>query len=173
MATWHMMSCLQAKVEPLERKTVLLYISGLELSQPELAYFKRIYISRQDKLEFDGEYDVVWIPVVDNPRNEANQRLFEARQGEMPWFFPEQFPSIDPAVIKYIKNVWHFEKTSMMIPLNPKGKVVNSNAMHMMFIWGNQAYPFTGTREEQLWAAETWRLELLVDSIESSITGWV
>ncbi|GJW33268.1 sieve element occlusion B-like protein [Tanacetum coccineum] len=45
-----------------------------------------------------------------------------------------------------------------------QGRIVNTNALHMMRIWGNIAFPFTSLREEALWREETWRMELLVDS---------
>jgi len=57
--------------------------------------------------------------------------------------------------------------------LDPQGKVVCPNALHMMWIWGSSAFPFTSLREESLWKDETWRLELLVDGIDPVILNWV
>lgn len=61
----------------------------------------------------------------------------------------------------------------MVVVLDPQGRVSCPNAIHMMWIWGSAAYPFTSSREEALWKEETWRLELLVDGIDQEILNWV
>ncbi|XP_021773515.1 protein SIEVE ELEMENT OCCLUSION B-like [Chenopodium quinoa] len=61
----------------------------------------------------------------------------------------------------------------MVVVLDPRGKIVNSNAIHMMWIWKNQAFPFNCAREEVLWEQETWSLELLVDAIDQNILQWI
>ena len=80
---------------------------------------------------------------------------------------------MDPLAIKYMKDNWHLTKKSIVVVVDEQGKVVNLNALHMMWIWGSVAYPFTSLREEQLWNEELWRIELLVDSIEPRILQWV
>jgi hypothetical protein len=69
--------------------------------------------------------------------------------------------------------VWHFRNKPILVVLDPQGKVVSPNALHMMWIWGSNAFPFTSLREESLWREETWRLELLVDGIDPVILNWV
>ncbi|CAL5368385.1 unnamed protein product [Camellia sinensis] len=49
----------------------------------------------------------------------------------------------------------------------------NPNAIHMMWIWGSNAFPFTSAREEALWREETWKIELLVNGIDQTILNWV
>ncbi|TXG56163.1 hypothetical protein EZV62_017476 [Acer yangbiense] len=80
---------------------------------------------------------------------------------------------VDPAVIRYIKEFWHFEKKTIIVVLDLQGKVVNTNALYMMWIWGSLAFPFTSSREEALWREESWRLELLADSIDLAIPAWM
>nr|XP_017245499.1 PREDICTED: protein SIEVE ELEMENT OCCLUSION A-like [Daucus carota subsp. sativus] len=43
----------------------------------------------------------------------------------------------------------------------------------MMWIWANMAYPFTSLKEEQLWKEESWRYELVVDSIQPMNFDWI
>ncbi|KAJ6424000.1 hypothetical protein OIU84_024887 [Salix udensis] len=61
----------------------------------------------------------------------------------------------------------------ILVVLDPQGKLVCPNAIYMMWIWGNNAFPFTILREESLWREETWRLELLVNGIDPVILNWI
>ncbi|KAK1403242.1 hypothetical protein POM88_002847 [Heracleum sosnowskyi] len=45
--------------------------------------------------------------------------------------------------------------------------------LHVMWIWGIKAYPFTSLREEQLWEEESWRIELLAAPFEAMIFDWI
>uniref|UniRef100_A0A7C9EXY4 Sieve element occlusion C-terminal domain-containing protein n=1 Tax=Opuntia streptacantha TaxID=393608 RepID=A0A7C9EXY4_OPUST len=80
---------------------------------------------------------------------------------------------LDPAVIRYIKEIWHFNKKPLLVVLDPHGRVANPNALHMMWIWGSMAFPFTTAREEALWRDETWRIELLADAVEPMVFTWM
>jgi hypothetical protein len=118
---------------------------------------------------------VVWLPVVDrsSPWSETKQKLFEDFQRIMPWYSVHHPSLLDVAVIRYIKEVWHFNKRPLLVVLDPQGRVVNPNAIHMMWIWGSLAFPFTSLKEEALWKEETWKIELLADSIDPMILSWV
>ncbi|KAJ6421064.1 hypothetical protein OIU84_028440 [Salix udensis] len=80
---------------------------------------------------------------------------------------------MEKAPIRFIKEVWHFKNKPILVVLDPQGKVVCPNALHMMWIWGSNAFPFTNLREESLWIEETWRLELLVNGIDPVILKWI
>lgn len=155
---------------------MLLLISDLDLSQVELSILDQMYReSRQNPDRPESQYEVVWLPIVDRtiPFTEQKQKQFEAIQNSMPWYSVYHPSLLEPAVIKYIKDVWRFTKKPLLVVLDPQGKVVNHNALHMMWIWGSLAFPFTSLREEALWKEETWRIELLADSIEPNIFNWV
>ncbi|GLU03178.1 hypothetical protein SLE2022_203930 [Rubroshorea leprosula] len=163
-------------VEPLRRKIVMLLISDLDVLHEELLILDQIYQeARQHPNRQESQYEVVWMPVVDRkaPWDEKKQKQFENLQGLMPWFSVHHHSVIDPAVIRYIKEVWRFNKRPMLVVLDPQGKVVNTNAIHMIWIWGSPAYPFTSTREETLWKEESWKMELLADNIEPAIFNWI
>lgn len=158
----------------LRKKNVLLLISDLDLSIVELSMLDQIYReSRQNKTRSESDYEVVWMPIVESPWTEDKQVKFEALLGLMPWYSVAHPSLIESAVIKYVRQVWNFIKKPLLVVLDPQGKVVNTNAVHMLWIWGSLAYPFTSAREESLWKEETWRLELLVDSVEPLIFQWV
>jgi hypothetical protein len=169
---WHS----QASIDTLRRKNVLLLISDLELSREELMMLEQMFHeARQEPSRAESQYEVVWLPVVDRSTswNETKQKQFETLQLQMPWFSIYHPSLLDPAVIRYIKEVWRFNKKALLVVLDPQGRVVNPNAIHMMWIWGSVAFPFTSAREESLWKEESWRLELLADAIEPLLYNWV
>ncbi|XP_042480802.1 protein SIEVE ELEMENT OCCLUSION B-like isoform X2 [Macadamia integrifolia] len=166
----------QVGIDVLRRKNVLLLISDLDISQEELSFLEQMYKeSRDQPTRLESQYEVVWLPVVD--RNflltQEKQKEFDRLQSRMPWYSVHHPSLIDPAVIKYIQDVWHFNKKPILVVLDPQGRFANPNALHMMWIWGSLAFPFTSMREEALWREETWRLELLVDGIDPKILNWI
>ncbi|KAG6741658.1 hypothetical protein POTOM_054935 [Populus tomentosa] len=163
-------------LDVLRRKNVLLLISGLDISNDELSILEQIYNeSRHHGTRLDSQYDLVWIPIADHSVQWTDplKEKFESLQNSMPWYTVYQPSLIDKAAIRFIKEVWHFRNKPILVVLDPQGKVVNPNALHMMWIWGSNAFPFTSLREESLWREETWRLELLVDGIDPVIINWM
>ncbi|XP_021299174.1 protein SIEVE ELEMENT OCCLUSION B [Herrania umbratica] len=164
-------------LDVLRRKNVLLLISSLDFSSDELAILEQIYNeSRVHATRLESQYEVVWIPVVDRsvvPLTDEIQTKFENLRSTMPWYSVQDPKLIEKPVIRFIKEVWHFRNKPILVVLDPQGKVVCPNAIHMMWIWGSNAFPFTSLREEALWREETWRLELLVDGIDPIILNWI
>lgn len=157
-------------------KHVLLLITDLDFSIEEYSVLEQIYTeSRQLEVRPERQYEVVWLPVVDrsSPWTEEKQRTFESFQNSMPWYSVHHPSLLNLAAIKYIKDVWRFNKKPLLVVLDPRGCVVNPNALHMMWIWGNPAFPFTTAREEALWKDESWKIELLMDSVEPAIFNWI
>ena len=167
----------QASLEPLRRKSVLLLISGLEFSPDELLILEQIYNeSRVHVSRLENRYELVWIPIVDLQNTEWTdpmQRQFDSLQATMPWFSVYHPTLISKPVIWFIQREWKYKNKPILVVLDPQGRVACPNAIHMMWIWGSAAFPFTSAREEALWREETWRLELLVDGIDPEILNWV
>ncbi|KAF8026098.1 hypothetical protein BT93_F2801 [Corymbia citriodora subsp. variegata] len=164
-------------LEVLRRRNVLLLISGLDISQDELSILEQIHSesklhSIQHKIH---QYEMVWIPMVDRSIEWTTpmQKQFEALQSTMPWYTVYHPSLIDKPVIRFIKEKWHFRNKPITVVLDPQGKVVSPNAIHMMWIWGSNAFPFTTLREEALWKEENWRLDLLVDGMNQTILNWI
>ncbi|XP_043703940.1 protein SIEVE ELEMENT OCCLUSION A-like [Telopea speciosissima] len=109
---------------------------------------------------YGQEIKLLWVPVVEDrnrsiPWSEGRQREFERVQSNMPWYSVHHPSFIHPPVIKYIKDMWHFNGKPIIVVLDRQGMVVNANALHMIWIWGiTVAYPFTSSREETLWEME-------------------
>ncbi|XP_027920347.1 protein SIEVE ELEMENT OCCLUSION B-like [Vigna unguiculata] len=166
----------RVSIEVLRRKIVLLYISDLHnVSDQELVIFEQMYLeSRQDSTRLESQYELVWIPLVDKaiPWAELKPKL-EKLRSTMSWYSIYDPSVLEPATIKYIKDVWLFKTKPILVVLDPLGKVVNLNALPMMWIWGSLAYPFSSSKEEALWNNETWGLVLLADTIDPSLLYWI
>ncbi|KAK6153253.1 hypothetical protein DH2020_012892 [Rehmannia glutinosa] len=162
-------------VEALKGKTVLLLISDLDISLDELRILGHIYQESRSRLEF--QYEIVWLPIILETKtttwNEEHGYELEQLQSMMPWYTLNHPNMLEPAVIRYIKEVWHYAKKPIVVTLDPQGKVSSQNALHMVRIWGNLAYPFSGPKELSLWELEKWRLELLVNGIDQTIMTWI
>ncbi|KAH7850573.1 hypothetical protein Vadar_000037 [Vaccinium darrowii] len=168
----------RVNLDVLRRKNVLLLISTLNISQDELSILEQIYNeSRQHATRLDNLYEVVWIPIVDQSvqqyRTDEVMQKFESLQSTMPWYTVHHPNLIDRAVIRFVKERWHFRNKPILVVLDPQGRVVSPNAIHMMWIWGSNAFPFVSLKEEALWKDETWKLDLLVNGIDQTILNWI
>ncbi|XP_022726824.1 protein SIEVE ELEMENT OCCLUSION B-like [Durio zibethinus] len=173
---WDATTKQRVRIELLRQKYVLLLITDLVVPNQELLILEHVYNEpRVQPTRAESQYEVIWIPVVDRstPFDDTKKKQFESLQATMPWYSVGHPSMIEPAVIRYIKEVWGFSKKPLLVVLDLQGRVVNPNAIHMMFIWGSLAFPFTKIREEALWKEETWRIELLADSIDPSIINWL
>ena len=156
---------------------MLLLISELEVPDQELSIVENMYQeSRQNPTREESQYEVVWIPVVDGSTqwNEKEDRHFETQKAQMKWYSVFHPSLLETAAIKYIKKVWGLNKKPMLVALDPLGRVVNNNAIHMINIWGPTiAFPFHKSREEGLWKEVSWGFELLAAPIHPPIIDWV
>jgi hypothetical protein len=167
---------IQASLEALRRKNVLLLFSGLEFSTDELLILEQIYNeSKAHAPRQENRYELVWIPIVDQTSEWTDQKQmqFEHLRESMPWYSVYHPSLISKAVVWFIQSEWKYKNKPILVVLDPLGRVACPNAIHMMWIWGSAAFPFTSYKEETLWKDETWRLELLVDGIDSEILNWV
>ncbi|XP_030458070.1 protein SIEVE ELEMENT OCCLUSION B-like [Syzygium oleosum] len=164
-------------LEVLRKKTVLLLISDLEIASEDIELLDHMY--RESRSRPENQFEIVWLPIVDiDPKSAAwdttHQQRFVVLQKSMSWYTVHHPSILEPAVIKYIREVWHFSKRIIIVALDPQGKLASPNALHMIRIWGTVAFPFTKEREEALWKEESWRLELIIDGLdEGIITEWM
>ncbi|KAL3511368.1 hypothetical protein ACH5RR_030769 [Cinchona calisaya] len=114
----------RASLDILRRKHVLLFISDLELPYKELEILRLAYVEpRQHPTRVERQYEVVWLPVVDrlSPWQEEKQKQFELVQNSMPWYSVARPMMIGPAVIRFIKEIWGFNKKPQLVVLDPQG----------------------------------------------------
>ncbi|KAJ8758876.1 hypothetical protein K2173_002655 [Erythroxylum novogranatense] len=162
----------RVSLDVLRRKNVLLLISDLDLRSHLLSKLVQIYSeAKQHPGRPESQYELVWFPIVDRstPFDDTKLKQFEDLKLEMPWYSVHHPSLLDPAVIRYIKEDWNFNKEPLLVVLDTQGRVVNRNAIHMIWIWESVAYPFTHEKEEALWRDETWRTEFLLDGIHAQV----
>lgn len=164
----------QVHIDVLRGKTVLLLISDLDLIDEELIVLDKMY--KEAKKGKNGlEYEIVWLPVVDRTITwtKEHETKFKELQYKMSWYTLFHPSLLDVASIRFIKEVWGFAKKLVIVSLDSAGKMVSENALHMILIWGNSAYPFTTIKEEELWKKQTWRLDFVVDAIHPEFPKWI
>ncbi|TYI34477.1 hypothetical protein ES332_A03G012100v1 [Gossypium tomentosum] len=146
-------------INVLRRKYVLLLISDIDISKEEIRVLEVVYKER--------------LPIVDRTTwNNGYQEKFSTLQSIMSWYTVSHHVAIEPAVIKYIREEWGFVKKPITVTLNPQGKVLCPNALSMMWIWGNSAFPFSSEKEESFWKAKPWTLDLIVGHLETNLPTW-
>ncbi|TYI34478.1 hypothetical protein ES332_A03G012200v1 [Gossypium tomentosum] len=158
-------------INVLRRKHVLLLISDLDISEEEIRVLEVVY---KERISSGLNYEIKWLPIVDRTTwNNGYQEKFSTLQSIMSWYTVSHHVAIEPAVIKYIREEWGFVKKPIAVTLNPQGKVLCPNALSMMWIWGNSAFPFSSEKEESFWKAKPWTLDLLVGRLETNLPTWV
>ncbi|XP_050214001.2 protein SIEVE ELEMENT OCCLUSION B-like [Mercurialis annua] len=166
----------QVDINVLKRKSVLLLISNLNISEDELTILKLIFNeSNIITTRQEHQYEVVWIPIIENHSLGGDEMETQFRRliNKMPWYSIQYPHLIEKVAVKLIQEVWHFKNNTILVALDPQGRVVSPYALHLLWIWGSNAFPFTRFNQESLWKAETWRLELLVDGVDASILRWI
>lgn len=154
-------------------KVVLILVSKAELLPLEglLLLLERTYEHHHHK-KLEGSYEIVWISVSDT-WTDSERDMFDFLSNSLPWYSVRRPWVLYSAVVNYIKQEWGYKNAPLIVVLDSQGMVTNSNAMDMVFIWGARAYPFSSSKEEQLWDEENWTLKLLLDEIDPLLTTWV
>ncbi|OWM71638.1 hypothetical protein CDL15_Pgr005825 [Punica granatum] len=148
------------KVESLRRKKVLLLITDLKLSSHDISTLVKIYNERKFQ---ESRYEILWVPVVDEPVAEEVLSQFKTLQAQMPWYSALSPNLINKIAIRIIKEKWHFRQESIVVVMDQQGRVENPNAMNLIRLWGWDAFPFTESVGLTLWSRRdvNW-FELLV-----------
>ncbi|XP_025012374.1 protein SIEVE ELEMENT OCCLUSION C [Ricinus communis] len=170
-------STMQEKIgmSELKDKVVILLVSSPELLPLEEVFLliHQTYDQPQHK-KLEDSYEIVWVPIsISGTWTDAEAERFNILCNSLPWYSIWRPWLLHSAVVNYIKQEWNFKDDPLMVVLDPRGMVTNSNAIDMVSIWGAKAFPFSSSREEQLWEEESWSLQFLVDDIDPLLTRWV
>ncbi|KAF5741118.1 hypothetical protein HS088_TW10G00113 [Tripterygium wilfordii] len=162
-------------VSELRNKVVILLISKSELLPfEELVLLVRQTYDHPHHQKLEGSYGIVWIPMSNsNTWTAADKETFHFLSNLLPWYSLWQPWLLNHAVVNYIKEAWNYNTQPLMVVLDSKGTVTNSNAIDMVLIWGAKAYPFSTSREAELWQEENWTLQLLTYQIDPLLSKWV
>lgn len=164
-------------MEDLRRKVIALFITDIdpELTRTaEFAILRQVYLERRQNLtKAESQYDVIWVPVSDARSDQDKYRYFESLREQMEWHTVHHPSVVSPLVTRFFKEKWNFAKKPMLVVMDNQGRIVHSNAIHMMCIWGSLSYPFTINREKLLWEEMNWTIDLLADNLEPNLPIWV
>ncbi|CAI9785123.1 unnamed protein product [Fraxinus pennsylvanica] len=167
----------QKKVDifELKNKIVILLISKPELLPLDKLLFlvQQTYDHPKHK-QIEENYAILWVPIPSaNEWSLDEKRIFEVFSSSLPWFSVRQPWTLNSAVVNFIKQEWKLKEEPLMVVLDVNGMVTNSNAMDMVWIWGAKAFPFSISREKELWEKEKWSLELMTNGISPLLTNGV
>ncbi|XP_059447775.1 protein SIEVE ELEMENT OCCLUSION B-like [Corylus avellana] len=153
-------------IDVVKGKNVLLFISGLDISNYDISSLRSIY----DSISKGDEYKIVWIPIVDQWTDEL-QKKFKYWVSNFPWYAVQYFSL--KASIRFIKEDWYFNGTNpSVVVVNPQGMVVHENAIHMIRLWGMMAFPFTTLQEENLSTRRDWFVSIATN-VHPNIDNWI
>ncbi|KAI7980999.1 Protein SIEVE ELEMENT OCCLUSION C [Camellia lanceoleosa] len=167
----------QAKlaVSELKSKVVILLVSRPELLSIEvLLLLVQQMFDHPHRVNLQGSYEIVWVPIpLSDTWTDVAEQNFDFLSNSLPWFSIRRPWLLSSIVVKSIKQAWDFKEKPLMVVLDTQGMVTNLNAIDMALIWGAMAFPFSTSRENELWEEETWNLQLLLDGIDPLVAKWV
>ncbi|KAK8363336.1 hypothetical protein V6Z11_A03G157800 [Gossypium hirsutum] len=133
-----------------------------------------LLISKPDLLPFEQFYAIIWVPIsFYEAWIDTEQKWFDFISNSMPCYLVRQPWSLNSAVVNFMKQEWNYGGEAIMVVLDSEGMITNSNALDMVFIWGSKAYPFSLSRENELWDGEKWKMQLITNEIHPILTQWV
>nr|XP_033516657.1 protein SIEVE ELEMENT OCCLUSION C [Nicotiana tomentosiformis] len=162
-------------IQELENKVVILLIS-----KPELFAVEKIFYLVQQmhdhplRKKFGGSYAILWVPIPSSHAwNLTDEMNFKFLSNSLPWFSIRHPWLLHSAVINFIRKEWSYKEEPLMVVLSTDGVVTNLNAIDMVWLWGAKAFPFSASREKELWEQENRILQLLIDGIDPLLTNLV
>ncbi|XP_062110483.1 protein SIEVE ELEMENT OCCLUSION B-like isoform X2 [Humulus lupulus] len=160
-------------IEDLKGKVVGLYITDLNIVSEDYLILQQIYPEKlDDRNRIENQYEIVWIPVMDNWTNDKYWQ-FENLRDQMEWLSVRHPSQVALQVIRYIREICNFVKKPLLVVMDTDGKIVHKDATQMMCIWGNQAYPFSLAKEMSLWQQRNWTISLLAEGIDQYLPTWI
>ncbi|EHA8589145.1 protein SIEVE ELEMENT OCCLUSION C [Cocos nucifera] len=170
---WDYQSEEKVSMVVLRNKEVILFISTLTIKLEKLLLIIQ-QLQNHPQNGSEKPFVIVWVPIVFCiPWSNAEERAFKKMSNIIPWYSLYEPSKLSLSVTKFIQEMWHFQGDPIMVVLDSKGKVTSLNAMDMISIWGPKAYPFSVSREQELWEEQTWTIEFLLDDIDPLVSYWM
>ncbi|XP_022734843.1 protein SIEVE ELEMENT OCCLUSION C [Durio zibethinus] len=163
------------RVSELKSKVVLLLVSKPDLLPLEQLFFlvHQTY-DHPHRKKVEGSYAIIWVPIsVSDTWTDAEEKWFNFLSNSIPFYSVRQPWSLNSAVINFMKQEWKYGDEAIMVVLDSEGTITNLNALDMVFIWGSEAYPFSLSRENELWDGQHWTMQLMTNEIHPILTQWV
>ncbi|KAI9119466.1 hypothetical protein K1719_009342 [Acacia pycnantha] len=134
----------------LKTKNLLLFFSGLDNINDEIISVLKSIHKAFAKDKEKQNYQILWIPVVEETEisDDQQKEKFEHLKSSMPWYVLQNLFVIKGK--KVLEEWLHYQRKPIVVVTNPRGQVIHKNAMHMIFVWKIEAFPFTPEVEEKL-----------------------
>ncbi|OIV97496.1 hypothetical protein TanjilG_11020 [Lupinus angustifolius] len=158
-------------VSELKNKIVLLLIS-----KPKLFSLEELLLLVQQTCDhhLSESYKIVWVPLPSSDTwTDSEDTSFNFLSDSLPWYAIWKPRSLRSAVVKYIREEWNYNEEPLMVVLDSNGKVTNNNALDMINIWGARSFPFSASKEAELWQDQNLTMQLLLSDINPLLAYWV
>lgn len=166
----------QVNISELEKKVVIILVSTPELLPIDQIQFleQRTHNHHYHK-KTGRRYEIVWVPIpTSNTWTFFQKRSFKFLSNSLPCLCIRKPWLLNSAVLNFITQEWNYKKQHpLMVPLDWQGMVSNYSAMDMVFIWGAKAFPFSTSKEKELWKEQNWSLKFLLDGVDPLLLKWV
>ncbi|XP_031387459.1 protein SIEVE ELEMENT OCCLUSION C [Punica granatum] len=153
-------------------KVVILYISKPELLTPEdLLFLLHQMYNNPHISKLEGSYEIIYIPILTSTSwSDSEEQNYDLVSNFLPWYLIRKPQRLSSAAMTFIKQEWNYEEEPISVVIDNKGSVINLNAIDTMKIWGSEAYPFSASREEELWKFEKSTFLLMFNGIDPLLT---
>ncbi|CAL0320387.1 unnamed protein product [Lupinus luteus] len=162
-------------VSELKNKIVLLLITKPQLfSLEELLLLVQQTCDDHSSDSLRDSYKIVWVPLPSSDTwTDAEDTSFNFLSDSLPWYAVWKPRSLSSAVVNYIREEWNYKEEPLMVVLDSNGKVTNNNALDMVKIWGARSFPFSASKEAELWQDQKLTMQLLLSDINPLLAYWV
>lgn len=158
-------------ISDLKNKVVIFLVS-----KPELLPIEKIFLLVQQTRgcphheKIKGSYVILWFPIsASSTWTETDEMNFHILSNSLPFWSLWQPWLLNSAVFNFFTQEWNFNEEIMVVVFDSNGMLTNSNAVDMIWIWGPKAFPFSMTREKELWES---RIGLCNLYLTISISYW-
>ncbi|KAM0059433.1 putative sieve element occlusion [Helianthus debilis subsp. tardiflorus] len=162
-------------ISTLKHKVVMLLVSKPDLLPIEqtLLLLHQTH-EHPDNKNIEQDYEIMWVPISSSETWTLDEHIsFDYLSNSLPWLSIMQPWLLNSSIVKMIRHEWKFGARPLLVVLDPLGSVSNYNAIDMVLIWGPKAFPFSDSREKELWEEENWNLKLMLDGTDHFLTKMV
>ncbi|XP_019176078.1 PREDICTED: protein SIEVE ELEMENT OCCLUSION C [Ipomoea nil] len=149
------------------------------ISKPEIFSMEKVFFLMQQTYDhphrksLQGSYVILWVPIATSDVwSHADEITFQFWSNSFPWFSIRQPRLLNSDVVQFIRREWNYNEEPIMVILNTDGVITNSNALDMVWIWGAKAFPFSTSKEKELWEHQKWSLQFITDGIDPLLSQW-
>ncbi|KAJ4757127.1 sieve element occlusion protein [Rhynchospora pubera] len=154
-----------------DRKVLILYSSfATETFQDELTFLERFYNNTHTRFG----YEIMWVPITDQ-KTVIDEKRYNAIISKMSWYTLtyEAVLQVNRGLVHLLQKDWGFTGKPMLVVLDERGQVVRQNALLMIHLYGEEAFPFTPEHEIQLLTKISTGMQFLLVQIDATVSQWV